>query len=198
MKKIKKVLNYWYIPFILGVLYIIFGLWVFLTPLQSFLAMAVLFSVTFVITGVLETLYAISNRRHLENWGWSLVGGLLSLFVGFLLISKPGLSALMISFYIGFWILVRSIMTISTAIELKEVGEKKWGWTLALAIGGVLFSLLLLWNPVITGITVAYWAGFGLVTLGILHILLGMGVRRIKNRTKYFLDDLKDNIERSR
>lgn len=181
---IQQRLKYWYIPLIVGLLFIALGIWVFASPAETFIALAIFFSIGFMISGAMEIFHSLSNRKILKNWGWYLAIGILTFILGFHLLVRPGLSALMLSFYIGFWVMFRSIMSIATSIELKDEGEKNWGWILALGILGVIFSFILLLNPIITGITVAFWIGFGLVTSGFLYIMLSFSFKRVKNYLK--------------
>lgn len=70
MKKvIQKTITYWYIPLIPGLLFIGLSIWVFATPMETFLTLAVLFSAGFIISGILEIIYAVANRKKLKNWG---------------------------------------------------------------------------------------------------------------------------------
>lgn len=173
---IKNRLKYWYIPLILGILFIVLGIRTFAAPIGTLLTLAVLFSIGFIITGVLEIIYSTSNRKDLKNWGWYLTGGILSTLIGIHLLIRPELTALLLSFYIGFWVLFRSISQISTSIELKNDGEKNWGWVLTFGILGILFSLVLLWNPLITGLAVSFWIGLAFITVGLLHIILSFSL----------------------
>ncbi|MFC3196482.1 HdeD family acid-resistance protein [Parapedobacter deserti] len=187
---VKKALKYWYLPLIIGILYIMMGIWVFITPLNSFLALTVFLSAGILMIGIAELVYAIANRKRLYNWGWSLIGGILNLVIGVCLLFNPGLSALMLSVFIGLWLLFRSVIAIINAFEFKRSGTRKWGRVLATGILGVLFSALLVWNPVITGVTVGIWIAIGLVTVGMLHILLSLILRKVKK----YRDDLEDRL----
>jgi len=69
MKSIfEKRLKHWYLLLIAGVLFIILGIGVFFTPLASFLTLALINSIGFVIGGISEIVYSISNRKQLRNW----------------------------------------------------------------------------------------------------------------------------------
>jgi uncharacterized membrane protein HdeD (DUF308 family) len=179
---IEHTLKYWYLPLIPGFLFIILGIWTWSTPLGTLFTVATLFSVSLIISGIIEVLYTISNRKNLKNWGWQLVSGILGLLVGILLISRPETSALIISMYLGLWLLFRFIMTISTAIDLKEEGQKRWIWVLIMGIIGIIFSMLLLANPIILGISLSIWLGFALFLLGTLHIILGFWLKKVKKK----------------
>ncbi|MFC3196497.1 HdeD family acid-resistance protein [Parapedobacter deserti] len=197
MKKysINNALKFWYLPLIAGILHISLGIWAFLTPIGSFLALTVFLSIGIAAAGLLELIYAFSNRKSLTNWGWHLIGGLLNLIVGICLVSNPGISALMLSVFIGVWLLFRSIMATINAFEVKRQGERKWGWLLAAGISGVLFSAMILWNPVFMGVAIGLWMGVGLVILGIIHIALAMILRKLKTYQERSRSGFNDYIE---
>ena len=189
---IETELKYWYAPLILGILFIGLGVLVFATPEATFLTIAVLFSIGFVVSGIVEVMFSLSNRRTLKNWGWHLVGGIITLILGVLLSLKPDFSALVLSLYIGFWLLFRSIVYASSAFELKSIGFKNWGWMLTFGIIGIVFSFILLWNPLLIGIGFVFWIGYGLIILGIINIILGFSIRRFKKDIKEFIDQISN------
>ncbi|MDF0717697.1 DUF308 domain-containing protein [Muricauda sp. 334s03] len=194
---IETELKYWYVPLILGILFIGLGILVFATPEATFLTIAVLFSIGFVVSGIVEVMFSLSNRGILKNWGWHLVGGIITLILGILLSLKPDFSALVLSLYIGFWLLFRSIVYTSSAFELKSVGIKNWGWMFAFGIIGIIFSFILLWNPLLIGIGFVFWIGYGLIILGIINIILGFSIRRFKKDAEEFIDGMEDQTNRS-
>ncbi|UXE67179.1 MAG: DUF308 domain-containing protein [Chryseotalea sp. WA131a] len=67
IKTFKSAINYWYLSLILGILFIISGILVLRTPLESFLALSIIFSVTFFVHGFFEIVYSIANRKQVEN-----------------------------------------------------------------------------------------------------------------------------------
>lgn len=180
--KIEKKLKQWYLPLITGILLIAFSIWIFVTPISSFVSIAWLLSLGFVFVGVVEIVYSISNRHHLRSWGWDLAGGMFTLLFGLILTLKPGLSALLLSIYIGFWLLFRSVLQIVASFELKRIGLTNWGWILVMGILSSIVSFILLVNPEITGIIVSYWIGIGVFLFGLLQIVLALGMRKVKIR----------------
>lgn len=181
---INNALKLWYLPLVAGIILIALGIWTLFTPFSSFLALTVLVSVGLAITGLLEVVYAFSNRKRFPNWGWYFIGGLLNLIVGSCLAFNPGISAFMLSVFIGLWLLFRSVMAIINAFEIKRQKGQQWGWVFTAGVLGVFIAILLLWNPVITGITIGIWMGIGLITVGLLHILISVLLRRV---TRYLL-----------
>lgn len=178
--RIEKKMNYWYLPLLFGIISICLGVIVFATPAETFIVLAVFFSYSFMLLGLLEAIYSISNRRHMDNWGWYLALGLLTFIIGIQLVMRPDLSVMMLTFYIGFWLLFRSIMYISSAIDLKRNRSSNWIWVLLFGIFAIIFSCLLLWNPLVTSVAVSIWLGCGLLTLGVIQIFLAFSLKKIK------------------
>jgi len=61
--------KYWYLPLILGLIFIAVGIWIIFTPVESFLAFSLLFAIAFLISGILGIIYALQNRKILSGWG---------------------------------------------------------------------------------------------------------------------------------
>ncbi len=179
-------MRYWYLILILGMVMVATGLWVFATPLTAYVTLALLFAATFFITGLLEIIYAISNRRVNDNWGWSLTGGIIDLVIGILLLSNPGMTMLFLAFYVGFGILFRSVMVIGGAISLKKFDWKYWWVYLIFGISGIVFSLFMILYPMIGGITLVFYTGMAFILIGAANIFLAFKLRKIK---KLFLND---------
>jgi len=170
--------KHWYLLLILGVIFILMGIWIGSTPVSSLIAQTIFFTATFLVSGVFETTYAIANRKTINNWGWNLTGGLIDLLIGVLLVANPVLSVVFLLFYVGFALIFRSIMTIGWAVQLNKLGYRNWGWILAAGILGLLFSFLLLWNPAITGFIIVVYLALAFIMLGIAQIILSFRLKK--------------------
>jgi len=180
LKTIKNGIKHWYLLLIAGLLYIAVGIWVLLTPVTSYLALALLFSISFIVSGISEIIFSISNRKELDSWGWKLAYGLLTAIIGLILLNSPLLTIATLPLYVGFVVLFRSIMAISFSIELSSYGVKQWGWLLFIGILGLIFSYILIWNPGLAGLTLVYWTGLALITLGIYSIYFSIQLNKLR------------------
>jgi uncharacterized membrane protein HdeD (DUF308 family) len=160
-----------YLPMIFGLIFIGFGVWMLVTPGEFFITWSLSFAFAFVVTGLLEVIYAISSRHYMPNWAW-LIGGIL-------LLSRPQISMNILPFFVGFGILFRSIMSITWSIELQKLGDQNWRWMLSIGIVGLLFSFLLLWNLVFVRLTTALCAGIYLIIIGFTQPFLSLRLSRI-------------------
>ncbi len=184
IRKAKNAIKHWYLSLILGILFICVGIWVLRTPLESYLTLSILFSVTIFISGISEIIFSITNRKEMDNWGWVLAGGIIDLLLGIWLISSPLLSITILPFVVGFMLMFRSMVAMGFAFDVKGFADSSWGWLLAVGILGLLFSFILLWNPLFAGLTIVIWTGCAIITLGIFRIILSFKLRQLYKLSK--------------
>lgn len=177
----QSTVKHWWISLLLGILYIIAGVWVFQTPLVSYVSLSIVFSVFIFVSGISQIVFSISSRKEMEGWGWYLSGGILDLIIGMLLITHPLMTMAILPFYVGFWLLFQGFMAIGLSFQIKTFGILSWGWLLFLGILTLLFSFLLLANPIFAGLSIVYLTAMAFITAGIFRIFLAFGLKRIKN-----------------
>ncbi len=171
--------KHWWISLLLGIVYILAGFWVFQTPLVSYVSLSIVFSVFIFASGLSQIIFSTSNRNKVEGWGWYLAGGVLDLMIGILLITHPLMTMAILPFYVGFWLLFQGFMAIGLSFQFKAVRTPSWGWLLFLGILTMLFSFLLLANPVFAGLSIVYMTAMALICAGIFRIFLAFSLKRI-------------------
>jgi hypothetical protein len=91
--------------------------------------------------GFFETVFAISARKSLQGWGWTLASGLLDIVIGAYLLTYPAVTMAILPFVLGFWLLFRGFSAIGFSFDIKSYGDSNWGWFLFFAIGIIFFAL---------------------------------------------------------
>lgn len=170
--QIKKSLKNWWVPMLIGVLLVGTAIWTFVSPIESYLALSILFSVSFLMSGLLEIYFSVSNRKVISNWGWNLAFGIITAIVGVMMLINPQISMITLPLYVGFVVLFRSIIAIGWATDLNQAN------LMAIGILGVIFSFILLWNPVFGGMTIVFWTGFAFLMSGIFSLYLSFKLRK--------------------
>jgi uncharacterized membrane protein HdeD (DUF308 family) len=89
LKTVTNTVKHWYIPLIVGLIFIGIGIYTLISPLESYLALSIIFSLSFLFSGLAEIIFSISNRNEIDNWGWTLAFGILTFLLGVLLIVRP-------------------------------------------------------------------------------------------------------------
>lgn len=195
LKTIKKTVKHWYVPAIIGVLLIVFGIYIFTTPLETYGTLTMLFSLSFLFSGIAETLFSVQNRKIIEGWGWYLTGGIFNSVIGLMLLSRPEISALTLPLVVGFTLMFRSIQGLGFSFELKNYGSLKWGNLAIASILGLLFSIILLFNPIFTGISLVVMTALAFIFSGITGIVLGFQLKKLKALPSKIRKELNEKIE---
>ncbi len=180
LKTIRESVNYWWLILLSGVLLIIVGIWVIASPIASYLSLSLLFAWGILLTGIFEIIFAVSNRKGMDSWGWTLASGILDLVIGFYLLSYPAITITVLPFILGFWLLYRGGAAIGSAFDMKSYGDRNWGWFLFLGIAIIFFGLMVLVNPVFGAANIIIWTASAFIFAGIFRIYLSLKLRRLK------------------
>jgi len=161
-----------------GLFFLALGIWVLATPLQSYLAFTLIFSISMFLSGIAEIYFFSIHRNNYKNGGWYLLGGFLDLAFGALLLLYPSLSMIILPVFVALWLLFRGIWSIGISLELKSFGESIWGLFLMLGILIVFLSLLLLSNPILGGVSIVMMTASAFIVIGIFRICVAFRLKR--------------------
>ena len=178
-KTFNDTIKHWYIPAIVGSIFIVVGIYTFASPATSYVALSILFSLSFLFSGISEIVFSLTNRNEMDNWGWVLAFGILTTVIGGLLLSNPAVSMATLTFYVGFLILFRSISALSFSLDLKDYGIGDWGALMALGVIGLIFSIIMIWNPAFAGMTIVIWTGLAFITTGIFSLYMAFKLKKL-------------------
>lgn len=168
MKHMNKQANkFWYWFLIKGIIMILLALLIFQNPGGTLLAIALYIGIGFLLTGIIVIGQGFLARKLFPNWGWRVFEGILDLVLGFILIAHPALTASVLPFIIGFW---GAIYGFYLAID----GFSGDGNALVKAISGILlliFSFIVMFNPLFAGYSMVIWVGIILLLGGIYNVI---------------------------
>lgn len=194
LQTITKSVKHWYIPLIIGIILIAAGIYVFMVPLETYVTLSVLFSISFIVIGLLNIFFSIRNHKILQGWGWYLVGGLLSLAGGIILSIYPGISIVILPFVTGFTLLFLSFLLLGYSFEMKTLRILNWGNAAILSVLGVIFSFMLIVSPIFSGISLVVITGVSFIVIGISSIVLAFDLRKVKKIPEKLSSELRNKI----
>lgn len=194
LQTITRTVKHWYLPLIIGLILVSTGIYVFTVPLETYHALSVLFSASFIVIGLLDIFFSIRNHNILHGWGWHLVGGLLSLTCGVILIINPGISFIIMPFVVGFALLFISFFLLGYSFEMKSLGILNWGYTALLSVLGIIFSFLLIAIPLVSEFSLVVITGVSLIMAGVSSIVFSLDLRKVKRIPEKFSPELKIKI----
>jgi uncharacterized membrane protein HdeD (DUF308 family) len=172
MENQRKTTISWWMYLLKGVLLILLGIWMLKMPRESLNAMLLVIGLIIAIGGVLETFLALYYRKVMQEWGWNFSAGMLDILIGVLLITNPDAILILITLFISFWLVLRGVLAIWEAMELRKEEQKNWRLVLLLGVLILLLALVLIWHPLVVGLTIIFWIAISLISLGVFRIIL--------------------------
>ena len=156
---------------ILGTVTVVLGVFAMMAPLMAGIAITLMVGILLIAGGIMRTLFAFKCK----SWGKGILVfllGLLTLLVGFYVVTKPGSALLSLTLFLAAYFVIDGIFEIVEAFDLKPL--KGWGWML---FGGVVSMMLgiMIWRQwplsgawaigVLVGIKLVF-AGWAMVGIG--------------------------------
>ena len=159
-----------------GLAAVVFGLLTLFDPRISLTALVLLWGAYAFVDGIFAIVSAVRDRRQEPHWVSLLVTGIAGVMAGLLTFFVPGITALVLLYFIAAWALITGIAEIVAAVRLRKVitGE----WMLALAgLLSVIFGVFLFAFPGAGALTIVLWIGAYALVLGIVLLVLAFRLR---------------------
>lgn len=174
----------WWTYLLMGVLFILIGLWIFMTPTASFLSLSLFFSLAIIVVGIFELVFSIKIVREAKNWVGFFARGSFDIIIGTILLFNPFFTTNLLPYLLAVWIIYRSIRVILFANRLKLYGIKKWYRNLAFGIGSLIFGILIMIYPVLGGHSIAYMVAVAFLSLGVFNFSKATQLNKIDKKSK--------------
>ena len=180
VRRASRVVKHWWLLGLAGLLCIIAGIAVFVFPIQSYVALSIIFGALVLLVGAAQLIVASSSSNYLAVKGYWVVGGVLDILLGIFLCIYPTVTLMLLPAMMGIWMLYHSFMLLAFGGDLENFGVSGSGGTI---FGGVLLlilSIMVLINPFGAGVaTVIVVAGVGLLCIGALLIMASLQFKDI-------------------
>lgn len=195
LKLVRKPLRYWYLPLIVGFLFLILSVLNFLKPEFSISMLALLFALSFILVGAIEIVMSLTIRRSMDNWGWFLALGILTTLIGFHFLVNMENSFRAMVLMVGILILFRSVAAIVFSFDIKNYGIRDWFVPLMFGGLGIAFAFLLVVNENFAENTLVFLTGCTLAIIGFMNIFMAFELKRISRKTKGVFDKFEKRIK---
>jgi len=177
----KMLSRYWWMTLLRGVLWILFGVVVFVRPDISLVTLTLTFGAFAFVDGVLNVWNAISGREDSDNWWLLLLAGLAGIVIGILTFKDPAATALALQFYIALWAVAVGLLQLVAAVWLRKEIEGEF-WLALSGIASIAFGVLVVARPAAGALAILWLiAGYAIV-FGVMLIVFAFTVRNFANR----------------
>ena len=163
---------------VFGVIFIITGIWILTSPVESFEQITRLIGVIILLSGATQVFLVVANRESSSRQGFQAFGGIIDLIIGLILILNPELLLRIFTRCVGIWLAVSGISLIMRAVEARKAKLPRWKWELGLGISFILLAGVFFWHPMFIGITIAIWTALAFIFLGVFRIALTLRLRK--------------------
>ena len=184
----------WWLYLVIGILLVLGSIYVFMTPLASFVSLALVFSMLMLFDGIGTIITSITNKDHIKGWGWHLAIGIIGTFIGISLVSNPGITMVILPFYIGFWTLMKGSMLIGISFDMKSNNSGSWVMMLVLGLLVAIVAMMMILNPFFGASVIVNLAGMTLLMTGIALIILSFKLHDIKEGIGNLRENVKEKL----
>lgn len=167
----------WWLLLLRGLAAIAFGLLTWFQPGLSLATLILLFGVYALADGVFSIWSAFAGRHDHEHWWVLLLVGLLGVVVGLITFMAPGLTALVLLFYIAIWAIGTGLLQVIAAIRLRKEIQGEWLLVLAGLLSAA-FGFVVMARPGAGALTLLWLIAVYAVLYGVLLVVLALRVRR--------------------
>ena len=188
LKSAGKVVRRWWLGLILGVLLVVAGIVVFCNPVDSYMALSVMFGVLMLLSGLSELVVSLGSRNYFMMRGYSIVGGILDLLLGIFLCVYPQVTLVVLPVVIGIWLLYHSFMIIGFGGDLSAFRLPGSGWTIFGGVMMLVLGLLMVIMPLTVGVAaLVFVTGCAMIVAGAVAIALSLKLRQLHDNvhTRY-------------
>ena len=183
-----KIVRRWWLGLVLGVLLVVAGIVVFCNPVESYMALSVMFGVLMLLSGITELAVALGSRNFFMMRGYSIVGAILDLLLGIFLCVYPQVTLVVLPVVIGIWLLWHSFMVIGFGGDLSTFRLPGSGWTIFGGVMMLILGLLMVIMPLTVGVAaLAFVTGCAMIVAGAVAIALSLKLRQLHDsvQTRY-------------
>jgi uncharacterized membrane protein HdeD (DUF308 family) len=173
--------QYWWLIALRGLAAIVFGIIAFIWPGPTIGALVLLFGAYALVDGIATIVMAVSHRQQNDRWWVLLLEGLAGVILGVLTFIWPGVTAVVLLYFIAAWALVTGIFEIVAAIRLRKEIEGEWVLGLS-GLASVIFGLILVFRPGAGALALIWVIAAYAIIFGVLLIYLAFKVRGMGQR----------------
>ena len=169
--------RHWWAFAVRGAAAVIFGILAFAWPGLTLTVLVALFGAFALINGVATIISAIRSQG--DRLWLPLLEGALGIVVGVVVFSLPGLSALVLLYWIAAWAIVIGVLESISAVRLRGVIEHDWTWIIS-GLLSVIFGVILIAQPGAGALAVVWIIGIYAVLFGVSLFVLAWRVRELE------------------
>ena len=180
---LKQLFRHWWLFVVRGVLAIVFGIVALIWPGLTKYVLVLLFGAFALVDGIFAVAASITFHKYFERWWAVLVEGLTGIVLGVLTFLWPGITALVLVYFIAAWAVITGIFEIVTATRIRFFIPGEWSMILA-GVFSILFGVLLFVFPGAGVVGLVWVIGIFAIVFGVMQLILSSRLHGLGNFLK--------------
>ncbi|MFI5694772.1 HdeD family acid-resistance protein [Kribbella sp. NPDC051586] len=165
----------WKMMVVRGAVGIVFGIVAIAWPIETGLALMVLWGFWALLEGISLLVQAVRSGGQGSRLGRALLG-LLAVIVAFFAIFSPGVTAQTLTWIFGIWLIIRGVFEAFTAFSSYRLSPR---WLLLVGAAlSILLGVFFVANPGRGAVGIAVWLGLIALCWGVVFVVAGFLHRR--------------------
>ena len=174
--------KYWWVMLIQGIASIVYAVLAMSWPALTIVVLISIYAAFTIFYGVSGIFRSFSIRKTNPLWWLGLLNGIFALVAGILVYSYPGLTALLLAYFIAAWALITGISHLIQAFDKTYESVIRTAYGVA-GVASVLFAILLFAMGPGRGIIALVWLlGAHAFVLGIVRIVSSFRLRSVNKQ----------------
>lgn len=167
----------WWLFLLRGLAAIIFGVLALAWPGLTLFVLIISFGIWIIFDGVVEIWNGFTNREGHDRWWVDILLGLAGIIAGILIISLPGITAVVAMYYIGAWMVITGILQVFYAIKLREEISGEW-FLILTGLLSVVLGIIFFIFPGSGAVSLVWLIAIYAIVFGIILIVFSFRARK--------------------
>lgn len=168
--------SYWWAVMLPAILLIPCGFWVLMSPAIGYFTVTTLLLWILILIGLVQFIVAFNTPRHTPGWGWWIAGGIVDIFLGFMMLGNIKLSAMMLPYFFAFIFLYKGVAQIVSSFA-SIAHHRSWWLYMLNGLLLLVMAALFFVSPFSAMITIDYLMGISFIYWGISLIFFSLDLR---------------------
>lgn len=173
----KKTSGFGWAQLCIGILLVLLGIFTFFNPRTLLRWVVRIYGIIAIITGLSDIVFYVKTTRY-TGFGpvISLITGIISTMMGFMLAVYPGSGSWILVLMLPVWIIAHSISRLCHLDEIRNTsGDGHYYFSLVLNIAGIVLGILMIFSPSFNYLAAGIVIGVCMIVMGIEMIINGAG-----------------------
>lgn len=145
-------------------------------PTEAVSTVMTVLGICLLVDGAFSVILYIAMEKQQKMFSNALVEGMVEIMIALVILMNSGFMLSFITVIVGFWIIIKSIMKIQFAVDMKSIDEKSWVLVFIGALITLSVGIFILVEPIASVATVTVASGIVLLIAGVIEAIESIAV----------------------